>query len=614
MPFSTMEQPFDPVGNSGIRRLVRNCASDAVLVAVSLVAAALLRYDLVLGDIDWVTLSMLIAVGVVTQCLGGAASGLYLGHWRAGTADELRANTIAATATACVVVIVNRYGFHHRGISSSVGVIGSLIFVGLLVLERYRRERQHRSIFPLDSSAPRALIVGAGEAATQLLEAIARDPYPAVVPVALLDDDPAKQRLRLAGVRVAGTTDDIGMVSTSFNATKAIVAMPSAPDPVIKRIAERARNAGLAVTVLPSISSVLGVLGTGDAVTIADAHLLGREEVSLGEAARYISGKRVLVTGAGGSIGAELSRQISRLSPQRLFLLDRDESALHGTQLTIHGRALLDSPDLILADIRDGTRLQCAFADAHPDIVFHAAALKHVALLQQNPGEAFMTNVWGTINVLEAAAAHDVSRFVNVSTDKAADPVNVLGMSKRAAERITAHFAQKLDRPYVSVRFGNVLGSRGSVLTTFRAQLDAGDCLTVTDPETSRYFMTVSEAAQLVIQAGSIGRGTEVLVLDMGQPVKIADIARRLAATVEPPAEIIFTGLGPGEKLHEVLFAESEQSHKPFSSLISHVLAPPLSPGRVPVELPRDNASTIEMLRVLTTADVPVAPRRADIS
>ena len=260
-----------------------------------------------------------------------------------------------------------------------------------------------------------------------------------------------------------------------------------------------------------------------------------------------------------------------------MILLDRDESALHAAQLSLEGRALLDDPNLIVADIRDTERIDEAFASYRPEVVFHAAALKHLSLREMHPAEGYKTNVWGTQNLLRAAGRFDVERFVDVSTDKAADPTSVLGRTKRLAEQLTAYAAADYPGTYLSVRFGNVLGSWGSVLPAFRAQIEAGGPVTVTDPEVTRYFMTVEEAVQLVIQAGAIGDDGEVLVLDMGEPVKIVDVARRLVAEADRSIEIVFTGLRPGEKLHEVLFSEGETDDRRHHPLISDCMVPALS-------------------------------------
>ena len=261
-------------------------------------------------------------------------------------------------------------------------------------------------------------------------------------------------------------------------------------------------------------------------------------------------------------------------------MLDRDESALHAAQLSIYGKAMLDSNDVVLADIRDSLYIDALFGERMPEVVFHAAALKHLPMLEQYPGEAIKTNVWGTLSILEAAKNHGVERFVNISTDKAAVPCSVLGYSKRITECLTSHFASTAPGTYLSVRFGNVLGSRGSMLTTFHSQIERGGPLTVTDPHVTRYFMTIEEAVQLVIQAGAIGRNGEALVLDMGKPVVIAEVARLMAARSPRRISIEFTGLRPGEKLHEVLLAHDEVDVRPSHPLISHVPVPALEPAQ----------------------------------
>jgi len=260
------------------------------------------------------------------------------------------------------------------------------------------------------------------------------------------------------------------------------------------------------------------------------------------------------------------------------MLLDRDESALHAVQLSLHGRALLDTDEVILADIRDTSALQRIFIERRPEVVFHAAALKHLPMLEQYPSEALKTNVHGTLNVLEAAAAAGVTHFVNISTDKAADPTSILGLSKRVAERLTADVARRADTgTYLSVRFGNVLGSRGSVLTAFAAQIAAGGPVTVTHPEVTRYFMTVEEAVELVIQAAAIGSDGEALILDMGKPVRIVEVAEQLIAQSGQDIEIVFTGLREGEKMHEVLLGGRESDDRPKHPLVSHVDVDPIA-------------------------------------
>jgi len=347
----------------------------------------------------------------------------------------------------------------------------------------------------------------------------------------------------------------------------------------LREISHAAAEAGIAVKVLPGVNDLLGgQVGIRDIRDIDLPDLLGRHQIDtdLAAVAGYLAGQRILVTGAGGSIGSELCRQISRWNPAELIMLDRDESSLHAVQLSIQGRAMLDSPDVVLADIRDAVRIRDIFTERRPDVVFHAAALKHLPMLEQYPGEAVKTNITGTLAVLHAAKASGVRRFVNISTDKAANPISVLGYSKRIAEGLTASVAASAAGTYLSVRFGNVLGSRGSVLTAFAAQVAAGDPITVTHPDVSRYFMTIEEAVQLVIQAAAIGRDGEALVLDMGDPVKIDDVAHHLIELSGKRIEIQYTGLREGEKMHEDLFGEGEPDHRPAHPLVSHVEVPPL--------------------------------------
>jgi FlaA1/EpsC-like NDP-sugar epimerase len=308
--------------------------------------------------------------------------------------------------------------------------------------------------------------------------------------------------------------------------------------------------------------------------------LIGRNPVDteVESIADYIAGKRVLVTGAGGSIGSELCRQISKFAPTELIMLDRDEAGLQMAQLGTVGHGLLHTRDVVLADIREPEALERIFQDRKPQVVYHAAALKHLPMLEQYPEEAWKTNVLGTLNVLQAARNADVETFINISTDKAANPTSVLGHSKRVAEKLTAWMGQETGRPYLSVRFGNVIGSRGSMLPTFRSLIEKGGPLTVTHPDVTRYFMTIPEACQLVVQAGAIGSPGEVLILDMGEPVKILDIAERMIEMSGKDIEITFTGLREGEKLHEELVGLGEGDERPFHPKISHALVNTLTP------------------------------------
>lgn len=308
---------------------------------------------------------------------------------------------------------------------------------------------------------------------------------------------------------------------------------------------------------------------------LTELDLLKRQQVITDESAieQLFRHKRILITGAGGSIGSEVSRQVAAYAPSFLGMLDRDESALHAVQLSMRNKTLSHADSLILADIRDPKRLTEIFQKVKPELLIHAAALKHVNFLQHAPEEAFKTNVLGTLNVLEAAKQVGVEVFINISTDKAADPSSALGFSKLIAERLTAAVNQGR---FVSVRFGNVLGSRGSVLPTFQAQIASGGPVTVTHPEVTRYFMTIPEAVHLVLEAATIGQAGETLIWDMGSPVKIDEIARLLIAHSGKPIEIVYTGLRPGEKLHETLISNAEVGYRPSHWLITHVNTLPL--------------------------------------
>jgi FlaA1/EpsC-like NDP-sugar epimerase len=462
--------------------------------------------------------------------------------------------------------------------------------LGALVLAAWARaawrtlqERDERTGTAEDTQ--RTLVIGAGEAGRELVSSMQRDPLRRYVPVGLLDDDPYKRHRRLRGVPVLGTTRDLAKEVARTGATMVVIAIPSASAETVNRLRLAALDAKAAVKVLPSTTQLLtDSVGIRDLRDVNITDVLGRNQLDtdIAAIADYLTGQKVLVTGAGGSIGSELCRQIYRFQPAELMMLDRDESALHSVQLSIHGRALLDSDDVILCDIRDEEAVRSVFLTRRPDVVFHAAALKHLPMLEQYPAEAVKTNVVGTRTVLEAADLVGVDKFVNISTDKAANPSSVLGYSKRVAERLTAAQAQAADGTYLSVRFGNVLGSRGSVLSSFARQIAAGGPITVTHPDVSRFFMTIEEACQLVIQAAAIGGPGEALVLDMGEPVRIVDVAHQLIEQSGTPVRIEFTGLREGEKLHEELFGPGEpRDVRPRHPLVSHVPVPPISDGDV---------------------------------
>ncbi len=520
---------------------------DALSWMVAIWLATWVRYEFDIPSHAIAGVWKAIPVVVAVQLLAGYWQGLYRGRWHLGSFEEIAA-LLKAVVLSAVVFFVGDIPLRWVPLAVPVAAVfmavvamAALRYTWRLVIERRKR--------PSDETTLRVLVFGAGEGAEQVITAMLRDPDSPYLPVAMVDDDPKLEQLRIRGVQVCGTRDDIAAVAADKRAEVLLIAVPSADGALIRELAQLGERAGLKVLAVPPVKDLFDDrVGLDDIRPLTTADLLGRREIDTDVAgiADYLNGRRVLVTGAGGSIGSELCRQVHSFGPASLVMLDHDESALHAVQLSIDGRALLETPDLVVADIRDAARMAEVFAEHRPEVVFHAAALKHLPLCELHPSEAVKTNVGGTARLLQLSVDHHVARFVNISTDKAADPVSVLGTTKRIAERLTAHASSQNSGTYMSVRFGNVLGSRGSVLGTFHTQIDMGGPITVTHPDVTRYFMTVEEAVQLVIQAGAIGRSGEAMVLDMGEPVRIADVAKRLADQADRPIEIIYTGLRPG--------------------------------------------------------------------
>jgi FlaA1/EpsC-like NDP-sugar epimerase len=523
----------------------------------------------------------------------GLAAGLYRGRHLRGSRDEVRAVMLAAALVACCLVLAGPMLTSSQRVRPQIVVVGAALALVAMLGARYVAFAARLRSRPPAPAAVKIIVFGAGDAGAQLIRRLTSQSDVAYQPVAILDDDPAKRRLRIQGVPVLGGRGQMAEVAASTGAKVLVIAIAGEASQVIDALTAAAERCGLIPKVIPSLRELL--TGHAQIEGVRDpriSDLLGRRAVTSDVASvrEHIAGQRVLVTGAGGSIGAELCRQLHQLGPAELIMLDRDESALHAVQLMLHGRALLET---VLADIRDQRRIREVFERFRPGIVFHAAALKHLPLLERCPAEAHKSNVLGTLTVLEAAADYGVHSFVNISTDKAANPVSVLGYSKRITERLTADMSARTGARFLSVRFGNVLGSRGSVLTALSAQVAAGGPVTVTDPEVSRYFMLADEAVHLLLQAAVIGRGGEVLVLDMGEPVRIADMARRMAAGSGREVEIVFTGLRPGEKLFEDRLAQGENDVRPYHPLISQVPVPPLSAAEVAVLDPDADADSV---------------------
>ena len=438
-------------------------------------------------------------------------------------------------------------------------------------------------------NAKPTLIVGAGAAGTLLVRQMLMHPKMRMMPVAFVDDDPEKQRKDIYGVRILGTTKDIEKIVQHMGITKVVIAMPSLPNKKLNEVYDVARKTGAECVILPNIDEVMsGNLHVQQLRNVEIEDLLGRDPVELDQTLieKQLRGKRILVTGAGGSIGSEICRQVSSFRPKELIILGHGENSIYQLNMELLGKyAEHFRITPVIADVQDRKRIFEVMEKYRPDVVYHAAAHKHVPLMEINPREAVKNNILGTRNVAEAANHAKVKTFVMISTDKAVNPPNIMGATKRLCEMIVQDMATKSDSTkYVAVRFGNVLGSRGSVIPLFKKQIAKGGPITVTHPDIVRYFMTIPEAAQLVIQAGSLARGGEIFVLDMGKPVRIVDLAKnliRLSGYSEDDIEIKFTGLRPGEKMYEELLNEGEINPKQIFPKIHIGIADNSKIGRV---------------------------------
>ena len=572
---------------------------DSTILAITAIVASYARF-VYQGHFDPMgatsdTVFRLIPVVFAMQAIVGYVVGIYRRRWRYGSFDEIAGLITTTTVSTGLLLFLRFFDQSLNPYPRSVIVIGGFAGLFFMAANRYVwrliREQLRR---PTEQTATKILVYGAGEGGIQMVNTLLRNPSSPYLPVGFLDDNPTTHRLSISGVPVIGGRESLAEARGKTGATTLLIAIPSADSSLISDISTRAQKLGMDVKIVPPVQNLNErPLNPSDIRDLTDEDLLGRRKIhtDLQQISDYIVNRRVLVTGAGGSIGSELCRQLARFNPAELIMLDRDESALHEVQLSIHGRALLDTPQTVLADLRDAPTIQRIFETRRPEVVFHAAALKHLPLLERYPLEAYQTNVLGTSTLLSAAKSVGVQVFVNISTDKAANPISILGYSKRIAERVTAHFGvNSTEGKYISVRFGNVLGSRGSVLMSFRDQIEKGGPVTVTHRGVTRYFMTISEAVQLVIQAGAIGSNGEVLVLDMGEPVSIYDVATQLVRNSQKSVAIEIVGLRSGEKVHEELFGDGEIDTRPQHPLISHVPVSPID-AQVLEAMPQDARS-----------------------
>ena len=547
-------------------------AADLAIVVAAWWLAFRLRFDEFLPVfyeqyLSWELLGLVAGIKLAVFALFG----FYNRWWRyVSTRDMWGAARGVVAASLVTFLVFSFFDVHPAEVPRTIWVIDGLLtlaFVaGSRMLARTIIERpQSRSIV---ARGKEVILVGAGDAAQLMLKEMLRTPALGYTPIGLVDDDPRKRNMRLHGIRVLGTSDELAHILRDRRPDEVLIAIPSASGEQRARIVEIARAESVAVKTLPGLHELIaGDLDLANQIRPVEVEdLLGREpvEVDVDAIASYVAGKTVLVTGAGGSIGSELCRQLARAEPQRIVMYDQAESALFEIERELVDERRFSACVPVLADVRDRRRLNEVFERYRPDVVFHAAAYKHVPLMEANPLVSVANNVIGTRNVADAAIAHRVERFVLISTDKALNPYSVYGQTKTLCEWIVGSHGERDDVPtkFVAVRFGNVLNSAGSVIPLFRRQIERGGPVTVTDPEMTRFFMTIPEAVALVIQAGAIGGRGRILVLDMGEPIRILDLARNMIrlSGKEPDVDvpITFIGARPGEKTHEELFAEGE--------------------------------------------------------
>ncbi len=592
-------------------RPVRNryiLLADIVLIAISAWGAYALRFDWLFTDYR-PEFPIFLACVLVVKPLVFFAFGLYQRFWRYASLWDLVAIIFASSAATIVVAVAMaaaRLFDLFLGFPRSVVPIDWLLTMtavgGVRMSVRVLAEmgRDAPRAMP---SARRALVVGAGNAGVLVVREMQRNPHLGLSPVGFLDDDPGKQRKFILGVKVLGATDALARFARSSNAQEVIIALPTAPGTVVRSIVERCRDAEIPSRVIPGVFELIdGKVSVNRLRSVEISDLLRRAQVPIHTTKReYIHDRTVLVTGAGGSIGSELCRQVARDRPRRLVLLGHGENSV----FDIKSQLATLFPDVeistVIADVRDRPRLERVFARLEPKVVLHAAAHKHVPLMEDNPEEAITNNVLGTRNVVDCAVRFRVDRMVMISTDKAVSPSNLMGASKRVAEMVVRLAAQRHGRRFAVVRFGNVLGSRGSVVPLFKAQIEQGGPLTVTHPEMRRFFMTIPEAVHLVLDACGQVAGGELFVLNMGEPVRIVDLAEdlvELSGLKRGEIPIQFTGMRPGEKLDERLWENG-------------AVVTPTQTGDVLRVLEQDFHPTVDLESAL--ARLEAAARRGDL-
>jgi FlaA1/EpsC-like NDP-sugar epimerase len=540
--------------------------------------ALALRFEFSIPQLKAAHLLLCMPLIILVFFLFNTLMGIYSGRWKYASFDEilnLSSASFLSTATlfAGTLLIPGARSYLPLSVSVIGGVLSLFVMAFLRLQYRLYGEMRLRQGA---GGGKKVLLVGAGEAGEMVARDMLRHPEHGYTPVGFVDDDPAKRRLIVQGIPVMGRRDDIPRLVNKLGVNEIFITIPSLSGEEVREVLTHCEKAGVKTKILPGIMKTMtGEIGVRSVREIELEDLLGREkvEIDLESISAYIANKVVLVTGAGGSIGSELSQQLASLGPRLLILLDNDETSLYNLELSLIKEFTTCPFHSVVADIRDERRISSVFQKFRPQVIFHSAALKHVPMMEFHPSEAVKNNVMGTRIVADASMRYGMERFILISTDKAVHPINVMGSTKRIAEMLIRDCQKKVKGKevlFTAVRFGNVLGSRGSVVPIFRKQIEEGGPVLVTHPEVSRYFMTIEEAAQLVIQAGAFTRGGDVFILDMGKPVRIIDLAREMIRLMgkEGEIEIKVTGLRPGEKLHETLtFPDEEMVRTPHPKI-----------------------------------------------
>ena len=535
--------------------------------AVCWALAFWLRFNLEIPEGFLPALGAAVAAAVPMHAVIFWSLGLYRGSWRYASLPDLKRIAFACLLGALAVPAVLAFLRAGTNVPRSTFILSPLLLATIMAGSRigYRAWKERALYGHVQLTGEPVIVIGAGDVTVNLLREIGRSSQWRAV--GILEDDPAWRGQVLMGVRVLGEVKDIGRLALQLDCRHAIVSLPAASASVRRRAAELAGAAGLTVLTVPSYDDLLsGKVTVSQIRRIEVEDLLGRDQVVLDDGGLHqlLTDKVVMVTGAGGSIGSELARQIAKFAPARLILFELNEYALYGIEQEFLNSTSKPAVSAIVGDVRNPSRVRSVFSRFRPAVVFHAAAYKHVPLMEiDNAWEAAQNNVLGTLILARAARDHGAEKFVLVSTDKAVNPTNVMGATKRLSEEVCQALQAATGTRFVVVRFGNVLGSTGSVIPKFREQIARGGPLTVTHPDVTRYFMSIPEAAQLVLQAGWMGKGGEIFVMEMGDPVKISDLARdmiRLSGLNDEDIRIEFTGLRPGEKLFEELLSDSERT------------------------------------------------------